>query len=137
MKKITVIYWVSTGLLCLAMGAGAVMDAIATPAAVKMVHNQLGYPVYFVVFIGIAKILACVALLVPGFNKLKEWAYAGFTFDLIGAAYSAIATGVNSGTALGAAVIQTLPLLIFFAVLALSYTYHHKMMAANNYINPA
>jgi uncharacterized membrane protein YphA (DoxX/SURF4 family) len=126
MKKINIIYWISTALICLVMGAGGVMDAIANPEAVKMVHDQLGYPVYFVSFIGVAKILGTIAILVPGFPKLKEWAYAGFTFDLIGATYS--------GMAIGAAVVQSLPMLAFFALLAVSYIYHHKRLAARQAI---
>jgi uncharacterized membrane protein YphA (DoxX/SURF4 family) len=122
MKKINIIYWISTILICLVMGAGGVMDAMATPEAVKMVHDQLGYPVYFVPFIGVAKVLGTIAILAPGFPKLKEWAYAGFTFDLIGATYS--------GMAIGATVVQSLPMLAFFALLAVSYIYHHKRLAA-------
>jgi len=122
MKKINIIYWISTVLLILLMGAGGVVDAIAGPDAVKMVHTQLGYPVYFVSFIGVAKVLGCIALLIPGFPKIKEWAYAGFTFDLIGAAYSALA--------LGTPVVQVLPFLLFFAIVAVSYIYHHKRLEA-------
>ncbi|QKJ32111.1 DoxX family protein [Mucilaginibacter mali] len=122
MKKINIIYWISTILICFVMGAGAVMDALATPDAVKMVHDQLGYPVYFVTFIGIAKILGTIAILIPGMPKLKEWAYAGFAFDLIGATYS--------GMAIGATIVQEAPMLIFMALLAVSYIYHRKRLAA-------
>jgi uncharacterized membrane protein len=82
----------------------------------------LHYPDYFAPFIGVAKILGSIALLVPGNRKLKEWAYAGFTFDLIGATYSALAIGESVG--------KVAPMLIFFAVLAGSYIYHHKRLAA-------
>ena len=127
MKKINIIYWISTVLICLVMGGGGVVDAMATPEAVKMVHDQLGYPVYFVSFIGVAKVLGSITLLVPGFPKLKEWAYAGFTFDLVGATYSSLAVG--------ATVIQAAPMLIFFAILAVSYIYYHKKLAVKAAVN--
>lgn len=121
MKAINITYWISTILICLVMGGGGVIDAMATPDAVKMVHDGLGYPVYFVTFIGVAKILGTIAILVPGFPKLKEWAYAGFVFDLIGATYS--------GMAMGASAVQQLPMLLFFALLAVSYICHRKRLA--------
>ena len=127
MKKTNIICWISTVLICLVMGGGGVVDAMATPEAVKMVHDQLGYPVYFVSFIGVAKVLGSIVLLIPGFPKLKEWAYAGFTFDLIGATYSSLATG--------ATVVQAAPMLIFFALLAVSYIYYHKRLAAKAAVN--
>jgi hypothetical protein len=56
-------------------------------------HEGLGYPVYFIPFIGVAKLLGVVAILIPGYPRIKEWAYAGFFFDLIGATYSIISLG--------------------------------------------
>lgn len=55
--------------------------------------KHLGYPPYLLPFIGVAKILGVIAVLVPGFPRLKEWAYAGLVFDLIGAFYSHLAVG--------------------------------------------
>jgi hypothetical protein len=57
------------------------------------IFKHLGYPEYLLPFIGIAKLLAVAAILAPGFHKLKEWAYAGLVFDLIGALYSHISVG--------------------------------------------
>lgn len=52
----------------------------------------LGYPAYFIQLLGIGKALGSIAILIPGLNKtVKEWAYAGLFFDLIGATYSGIA----------------------------------------------
>ena len=53
----------------------------------------LGYPTYFILFTGVAKVLGIIAILIPGFPRIKEWAYAGLMFDLIGAIYSV--TSVN------------------------------------------
>ena len=62
-------------------------EILKVPDAVAFI-TQLGYPVYFIPFIGVAKVLGSIAIVVPRFPKLKEWAYAGLTFDLIGAVYS-------------------------------------------------
>jgi uncharacterized membrane protein YphA (DoxX/SURF4 family) len=59
----------------------------------------LGYPPYFLVILGIWKLLGAVALLIPGFPRLKEWAYAGVLFDLTGAVASLFASGlIDVGT---------------------------------------
>jgi hypothetical protein len=63
---------------------------IVPEAATFMTH--LGYPHYFIPFIGVAELLDVIAILVPGSPRLKEWAYAGLAFDLIGATYSQLST---------------------------------------------
>lgn len=122
MKKINIIYWICTSLLILVMGVGAIPNVMNTAQVKTMLVGHLHYPEYFGPFIGVAKILGSIAILVPGNRKLKEWAYAGFTFDLIGATYSAIAVGDPLK--------NVAPMIIFFAVLAGSYIYHHKRLAA-------
>lgn len=87
MKTKTVAYWITTGLVALAMGAGGVMD-ISGPKEVVEGMQHLGYPAYFATIIGVWKVLAAPALLAPGLPRLKEWAYAGIAFDLTGAAAS-------------------------------------------------
>jgi hypothetical protein len=93
MKKTNIFYWVFTGLLAFLMLGSSIPDIISHPLAVKGMHEELGYPVYFIPFIGVAKFLGVVAILTPGFHRLKEWAYAGFAFDLIGATYSIFMIG--------------------------------------------
>lgn len=122
MKKINIIYWISTLLICFVMAGSGIAGLMASPESVKMMHEHMGYPVYFLYFISIAKILGAIAILMPGFPKLKEWAFAGFAFDLIGATWSTFATGTT--------VVQNLPMLIFFALLAVSYIYYRKRLAA-------
>ena len=90
MKKINTFYWIITGLFAAFMLFSAIPDIIVVPDAVTMITG-LGYPKYIISFLGIAKLLGVIAILIPGFNRLKEWAYAGLFFDLIGATYSAIA----------------------------------------------
>ncbi|MEO5561788.1 MAG: DoxX family protein [Chitinophagaceae bacterium] len=93
MKKTNIIYWVFTVLFSLLMLSSAIPDIMSAPIAVKGMHTELGYPIYFVPFIGWAKVLGVAAILIPGFPRIKEWAYAGLTFDLIGATYSIFAIG--------------------------------------------
>lgn len=119
MKKTKIIYWILTGLMAAGVGVGAIFDAIPVPEAVAYV-TRLGYPAYLVPFLGVAKILGVITILVPGFPRLKEWAYAGITFDLIGAMYSHIAFGD------GAAV--WMPIILFLFVVTGSYIYHHKLL---------
>jgi hypothetical protein len=80
-------YWVPTVLLALGMGMGGVCDALNLGGAVEMVEH-LGYPAYFCTWLGIAKLLGVAAILIPGSRTLREWAYAGFTFDILAAAVS-------------------------------------------------
>lgn len=80
-------YWTTTGLLALGLiGGGGAELARYRPTVVGIEH--LGYPVYFITIIAAWKVLGGMALLVPGFARLKEWAYAGVFFVMTGAAMS-------------------------------------------------
>jgi uncharacterized membrane protein YphA (DoxX/SURF4 family) len=70
----------------------SIPDVLRIPQAVEL-FTHLGYPTYLLPFLGTAKILAVIAILVPGFPRIREWAYAGLVFDLIGAWYSHISVG--------------------------------------------
>ena len=94
-KRNKIIYWVSTLWLALGMistGAGQVFKMKTGQGGVDVI-TQLGYPIYFLTIIGIWKLLGVVAVLIPKFPLLKEWAYAGFFFAMTGAAFSHIASG--------------------------------------------
>jgi uncharacterized membrane protein YphA (DoxX/SURF4 family) len=83
----TVAYWVTTGVVVFIMASGGVADLVRPQGVVEgMAH--LGYPSYFVALLGFWKVLGSIALVVPRFPRLKEWAYAGIFFDLTGAAVS-------------------------------------------------
>ncbi|HXL73431.1 MAG TPA: DoxX family protein, partial [bacterium] len=86
MPMAKVFYWIETLLVVSAMGSGGVMMLLQTPANVQGI-TALGYPAYLCTILGVAKILGCIAVLFGSkkFRTLKEWAYAGFTFDLLGA----------------------------------------------------
>ena len=95
-KRNKIIYWIATIWLSLGMlSTGAVQLFRVSgegPGSVdSMAH--LGYPVYFVTILGIYKILGVVALLIPKFPLLKEWAYASFVFVMSGAVFSHFAVG--------------------------------------------
>ena len=119
MKKLNVFYWICTGILFPAIGIGSVLDIMSSPDSVQ-VFTSLGYPAYLGPFLGVAHLLGLAAILIPKFPRLKEWAYAGLAFDIIGAIYSNIAMG-NS---LVNVVIPSTVLLFLFG----SYmTYHRKL----------
>jgi len=92
MKHSKKLYWSITGLATAFMLMAAVPDLLMMPLAVA-VFMHLGYPTYLLPFLGIAKILGAVAVLLPGSPRLKEWAYAGLVFDLVGALYSHLKVG--------------------------------------------
>ena len=117
MKKINIIYWTATGLLCVLMLFSAIGGLIPNPQGTAMMEH-IGYGPHILPFLSVAKILGIVALLVPRFPRLKEWTYAGFTFDLLGAIYSFIVAGDP--------VSNWAPLLLGLVLVALSYIYWHK-----------
>lgn len=122
MKRIKILYWVFTSLFAFMMLGSAIPDILSSPTAVQGMHEGLGYPVYFVPFIGVAKTLGVIAILIPGFAKIKEWAYAGLTFDLIGATFSIIASGAGFANW----IFMALPL----SLAILSYSFYHKRLKA-------
>ena len=92
MRRATTIFWILTGLAAAFMLAASIPDVLQVPGAVAT-FAHLGFPPYLVPFIGLAKILGAVVILLPTFQVLKEWAYAGLVFDLTGALYSHICVG--------------------------------------------
>jgi uncharacterized membrane protein YphA (DoxX/SURF4 family) len=81
------LYWVTTILGPASFVMGGVIQLTHAPE-VATTLNHLGYPLYFATILGIWKILGAVTTVVPGLPRLKEWAYAGFVFDLTAAAAS-------------------------------------------------
>jgi hypothetical protein len=75
------------------LALGGAWDVLRV-AHVRALIEHLGYPTYFLVILGTWKLLGAVALVVPGFPRLKEWAYAGAVFDLTGAVASLWAAGL-------------------------------------------
>lgn len=93
MKKLKIIYWIITTVFVAGMLTSTIPSILMLPYSVEHFRDHLGFPVYFLFFTGLTKSLGIIALFIPGFPKVKEWVYAGFTFDLIGAIYSTLAVG--------------------------------------------
>jgi hypothetical protein len=124
MKTTKILYWVFTVLILGLMLFSAVSTFMMSAAGEKMAAD-MHYPFYIFKFLAVAKILGIVAILVPGNPRLKEWAYAGFFFDLLGATYSFIA--------MGSPVAEWLPMLVFFVFLFGSYICYHKISKAKQH----
>jgi uncharacterized membrane protein YphA (DoxX/SURF4 family) len=92
MKAKRIAYWTTTVLVAFFM-SGGVAQILQFKANPHGVVSQLGYPMYFFAILGFWKVLGALAILVPRFPRLKEWAYAGIFFDLTGAAVSCVAVG--------------------------------------------
>ena len=85
-------YWIATGLFCAVFSFGGASHQLRTEAMAEGIAS-LGYPPYLMTILGTAKLLGVAALLAPGRPLLKEWAYAGFTFNLLGATVSHVFAG--------------------------------------------
>jgi uncharacterized membrane protein YecN with MAPEG domain len=92
MKRDKIIYWIATGLVAAGMGMSAFMYLSNNPELMKS-FEAIGLPPYMVAILGVAKLLGAIVLLAPVWDRLKEWAYAGFSFTFIGAVWVHIATG--------------------------------------------
>lgn len=90
-KTVNTLYWVFTILFAAAMIFASYGSIIVNEDSRKLIHDHLGYPVYFIPFTGFAKLLGSIVILIPELKTIKEWAYAGLFFDLAGAVYSGIA----------------------------------------------
>ena len=118
-KRKNIIYWIATIWLCLGMTATGLSQlfkvqaegAVAPPGVYGI--QYLGYPVYFLTILGVWKLLGVIALLVPRFPLVKEWAYAGFFFLTSGAIFSHVAKGNP--------VAEILPSLLLLALTVVSW----------------
>ncbi len=95
MKGKVIAYWICTVLIALCIGSGGAAQALRVPQTVEGM-TALGYPVHFIVLLGMWKVLGSLTLLAPGLRLAKEWAYAGIFIDLSGAA---VASAANAGGA--------------------------------------
>lgn len=118
-KKVKWIYWVFTGLFAAFTLLTSLSQIISAQNSTE-VMSLLRLPVYLLPFLGIAKLMGLAAILVTNFHRLKEWAYAGFIFDYLGATYAMIAVG-GSVDKWGFMFIP-----IFLCVS--SYLYYHKLV---------
>jgi hypothetical protein len=107
-----ILYWTFTGLLAAWLLAGGTFDITHAKGAVAILAG-LGYPEYLSTILGAAKLLAVLALMHPRTQRLREWAYAGITFDGMGALFSHIAMKDPA--------VPTLAPLVFLAITLGSY----------------
>ena len=130
--KLKIGYWVVTGLFGLMMTASGIMYLSGHPQVVEGIRH-LGYPDYLRPLLGIAKVLGAVALLAPFVPRtLREWAYAGFTINLVSAAVSHAASGDPVGNAISP--------LVLLGILLASHQLWHRVQrgaAAQPAVSPA
>ncbi len=121
-KTLNLLYWIFTIIFAALMIFSAVGGVQPTADVVKIFHDFLGYPIYFIQFLSIAKLLGSIAILIPTLNsRIKEWAYAGLFFDLAGAVFSGIAAGGKFDP-------MMLTMLLWIIPGILSYYYWHKKL---------
>lgn len=120
MKKNKIIFWVATIILVLWEGVMPLSTVLFAPEYVNAGTKPLGYPDYFAYALIICKVLGVIAIAYPETpDRLKEWAYAGLSFNLIFAFISHAAVDKNIGY-------MVMPL-VFLAILAVSYIYNRKV----------
>jgi uncharacterized membrane protein YphA (DoxX/SURF4 family) len=122
-KATKIIYWTSTVLFAAVFALTGTLYLIHNPQMVTKLA-LLGYPPYMLAILGTAKILGAIALVVPRFPRLKEWAYAGFVFDFLGAIWSHVAVqGVGRS-----AIVVLVPL----ALVTVSYVSYRRLEVRQN-----
>ena len=129
MKKTKTLYWIFTILFALIMLASAIPNIMMSADSIALIHTTLGYPEYFIRFVGIVKVLGVIGILIPGYPRVKEWAYAGLFFDLAAATVSGIAVQGFDPAQFG--------MLIFIAPGVASYIYYHKKLREEGIVRPA
>jgi uncharacterized membrane protein YphA (DoxX/SURF4 family) len=122
-KTTNILYWIFTILFAGLMAFTAIPNLLKSPDSIQLIHDYLGYPVYFIPYIGLAKLLGCIAILIPGLKKIKEWAYAGLFFDLVSTIYSSISVSGKFDP-------MMLTMLIWIVPGILSYYYWSKRVKA-------
>lgn len=120
MKKNKTIFWVATIIIILWEGVMPLSALLFSPEQATIGTRPLGYPDYFAYALIICKVLGVLAISVPQVPaRLKEWAYAGLTFNLVFAFISHAAVDQNIGYML-------MPLVVL-GILAISYRYNRKI----------
>ena len=125
MKRAKILYWTFTGVFAAFMFVFGLPDILSSEIAIEG-FTKMGMPFYLLPFLGIAKILGVIAILIPGYPRIKEWAYAGLFFDLIGATYCVFSTS-SSGEMAGNLVFMMVPIVLGI----ISYLYYHKKLKAS------
>lgn len=123
MKRLLLTYWIVSALFSAFMLFSSFGGITLMPEAVAMLHEHLGYPLYFIQLISWAKVAGAIAILLPMVPaRVKEWAYFGFFIDLVAA--------IVSFAAVGDPFAQWAPMFLFVAFLLWAYWLHHRRLAA-------
>lgn len=112
-KRNNIIYWITTIFLAVGMTAGGVQQTFQI-GGYNAIVSGLGYPLYLLTILGIWKILGVVAILIPRFPLLKEWAYAGFFFAMSGAFVSHLVVRQSFAEAVPALVLLVVTVLSWY-----------------------
>lgn len=112
-KRNKIIYWIATIWLALGMVSTGIVQVLKDEKEVAMMI-RLGYPKYFLTIIGVWKILGVIAILIPKFPLLKEWAYAGFFFAMSGAIASHLSSGSEAKDYFGPALLLVLTIISWY-----------------------
>jgi uncharacterized membrane protein YphA (DoxX/SURF4 family) len=112
-KRNKIIYWIATIWLSLGMLSTGIVQLLQTDEEVEMI-TRLGYPVYLLTIIGIWKILGVIAVLIPKFPLVKEWAYAGFFIAMSGAISSHLINGDEAKEIFGPTLLLILTLVSWY-----------------------
>ena len=123
-KRNKIIYWIATVWLALGMVSTGIVQLMQAEKEVALML-KLGYPNYFLLILGVWKLLGSVVVLIPKFPLLKEWAYAGFFFTTTGAIVSHLASGSE--------IKETFPALLLLVLTVISWYFRpveRKLVAA-------
>lgn len=112
-KRNKIIYWIVTIFLSIGMLAGGIQQMLQIGGYNEII-TKLNYPLYVLSILGVWKILGVIAILIPKFPLLKEWAYAGFFFAMSGAAISHFAVGQSFTEALPALILLIVTILSWY-----------------------
>jgi hypothetical protein len=113
-KRNKIIYWIATVWLAVGMTSTGLVQLLRVEAEVHKTSLTLGYPEYFLTILGIWKILGVVAVLIPKYPLLKEWAYSGFFFVMSGAIFSHLAVGDKPSELFGPALLLILTVVSWY-----------------------
>lgn len=123
LKTVKITYWTITIIFALLMLFSGLSELMQTKQG-NLILQSLSYPIYLNIILGLAKILGVIAILQTRFKTIKEWAYAGFTIDILGATLSFVLAGKGA--------LAVLTILPFILILFLSYFFWKKMNYSNN-----
>lgn len=122
-KKLSVLYWVFTVFLSIIMGTAGIILLFRLDGSLKVIHH-LGYPVYFATLLGLTRLGGVAAVLLPVPKGVREWAYAGLTFDLLVTIFSILASGLRV-----ASIIQ--PVIVLIVVLGSYVCWRKRCVCAD------